>query len=62
MNDMKTLRRKLEKLGLDCVRTANGHFKVYRDGKFIQMIGGNPTSSRGLLNAKVSLRKAGIAV
>lgn len=62
MNDVKALRKKLEKLGLECVRTANGHFKVYRDGKFVEVIAGNPTSRRSLLNAKVSLRKAGIAV
>lgn len=62
MNDVKTLRKKLEKLGFTCTRNKRGNFKVTREGRYIAMLPGNPTSGRALLNTLVKLRQAGIAI
>lgn len=62
MKEVKTLLRQLSDLGVECIRTASNHYKVYRDGRIVAVFPSTPSCPRGLKNTRARLRRAGIAV
>ncbi|MFF8994439.1 hypothetical protein ACF09H_31855 [Streptomyces sp. NPDC014983] len=56
--DTRQLIKKLEKQGFD-VTLRNGHYRVFKDGKFIQVMGSTPSDWRGLKNAMAYFKRAG---
>ncbi|WP_217225999.1 hypothetical protein [Streptomyces anulatus] len=56
--DTRQLIKKLEKQGFD-VTMRNGHYRVFKDGVFVQVMPSTPSDSRGLKNAIACYKRAG---
>jgi len=57
--EVRALVRELERQGFTVTITANGRYRVTKDGEFVTVIPAGLGDRRGLLNARAALRRHG---
>ena len=59
--EVRALIRRVEATGCE-VRPAHGHWKVYKDGRYLTTIGGSASDHRAGKNCVALLRRLGVVV